>query len=99
MKFESKPVTREDARRAVEEMLGRSKEICAATLAEAVAEAERLKHTDDLMVGINSLWRWYCALPKDEQAKIGTFEGKYAKVRLWSAARFRCRPRSVRNPR
>ena len=36
MKFESKPVTREEARRAVEEMLGRSQEIHATTLAEAV---------------------------------------------------------------
>jgi len=87
MTFESKPVTREEARRAVEEMLGRSKVICAATLAEAVAQAER---SDDLMVGINSLWAWFCALPPEEQAKIGKFDGKYAKVRLWASARFQC---------
>ena len=93
MKSDNKPVTREEARRAVQEMLGRSKEIHATTLEEAVAEAERLKNTDDLMVGINSLWKWFCALPQDQQAKIGAFEGKYAKVRLWTFARFQCRPR------
>ena len=92
MKSDNKPVTREEARRAVEEMLGRSKEIHATTLAEAVAEAESLKETD-LLLGINSLWAWFCALPKDEQAKIGTFKGKYAKMRLWTSARFQCRPR------
>ena len=90
MKFESKPVTREEARRAVEEMLGRSQEIHATTLAEAVAEAERIRETD-LLLGINSLWKWFCALPPDEQAKIGVFEGKYAKMRLWTSARFQCR--------
>jgi len=92
MKFESKPVTREDARRAVEEMLGRSQEIRATTLAEAVAKAEQIKETD-LLLAINSLWRWYCALPPDQQTKIGTFEGKYAKMRFWTSARFQCRPR------
>ena len=92
MKFENKPVTREEARQAVEEMLGRSQEIHATTLAEAVAEAEHIKETD-LLVAINSLWRWFCALPPDQQAKIGAFEGKYAKVRLWTFARFQCRPR------
>ena len=39
MTFESKPVTLDEARRAVQEMLGRSKEIHATTLEEAVAEA------------------------------------------------------------
>ncbi len=91
MKFESKPVTREEARRAVEEMLGRSQEIHATTLAEAVAKAEQIKETD-LLLGINSLWQWYCALPPDQQAAIGTFAGKYAKMRLWTSARFLCRP-------
>lgn len=86
-------VTREEARLAVQKILGRSKEIHATTLAEAVAAAERIKDTDDLMVGINSLWVWFCALPKDEQAKIGAFEGKYANVRFWSSARFQCRPK------
>ncbi len=93
MKFESKPVTREEARRAVEAILGHSKEILATTLAEAVAEAERLKKTDGMLIGINSLWQWYCALPPDQQAAIGTFEGKYAKMRFWTSARFQCRPR------
>jgi len=75
VKFESKPVTREDARRAVEKMLGQSEVIHANTLAEEVAKAEHIKETD-LLLGINSLWRWFCALPPDEQAKIGVFEGK-----------------------
>jgi len=92
MRFESKPVTREDARRAVEEILGKSQEIRATTLTEAVAEAQRIRETD-LLLGINSLWEWFCALPMDEQAKIGNFEGKYAKMRLWTSARFLCRPR------
>ena len=92
MKFKGKPVTREDARRAVEEMLGRSEVIHAKTLAKAVAKAEHIKETDHLL-GINSLWQWYCALLMDEQAKIGNFEGKYAKMRLWTSARFLCRPR------
>ena len=92
MKFESKPVTREEARRAVEELLGRSQVIHANSLAEAVAEAERIRETD-LLLGINSLWQWYCALPPDQQAAIGTFEGKYAKMRFWTSARFQCRPK------
>jgi len=66
--------------------------IRATTLTEAVAEAQRIRETD-LLLGINSLWAWFCALPMDEQAKIGNFEGKYAKMRLWTSARFLCRPR------
>ena len=92
MKFESKHVTREEARRVVEEIFGRSQEIRATTLAEAVAKAEQIKETD-LLLGINSLWRRFCALPPDQQTAIGKFEGKYAKMRLWTFARFQCRPR------
>ena len=73
-------------------MLGRSEVIHAKTLAKAVAKAEHIKETDHLL-GINSLWQWYCALLMDEQAKIGNFEGKYAKMRLWTSARLLCRPR------
>ena len=92
MKSDNKPVTREEARRAVQEMLRRAKEIRATSLEEAVLEAERISETD-LLLGINSLWRWFCALPPDQQAKIGSFEGKYAKMRLWTSARFQCRPK------
>ena len=88
MKSDNKPVTREEARRAVQEMLGRSKEIHATTLEEAVAEAEHIKETD-LLLAINSLWAWFCALPPEQQAAIGAFEGKYAKMRLWTHARCR----------
>lgn len=75
------------ARAEVERTLGQSEVIRATTLAEAVADAERLKVTHDLMVAINSLWGWYCALPANHRQAIGQFEGRHGKHRLWASAR------------
>lgn len=96
-----KPLTPEEdaelereARDEVERMLSRSEVIQASTLADAVAQAERLKESHDLMVAINSLWAWYCALPPDQRQAIGEFEGKHGKHRLWSSAQFRVKRES-----
>ena len=62
------------ARAEVQAILGQSVPIRAATLAEAVAEAERLKAHHNILIGINSLWAWYMALPKQERDAIGRFK-------------------------
>ena len=55
-------------------MLGQSMPIKAATLAEAVAIAERIKADQNILLAINSLWAWYSALSAQEREIIGTFK-------------------------
>lgn len=62
------------ARAEVQAILGQFVPIRAATLAEAVAIAERLKADQNILIGINSLWAWYMALPKQEREAIGVFK-------------------------
>lgn len=50
----------------VRAILSQSVPIHAATLAEAVAIAEQLKADQNILVGVNSLWRWFQALPARE---------------------------------
>ena len=78
-----------EAREEVEAMLGRAVPIRARTLVEAIAEAERIRVTENILVGMNSLWAWYNALPPDEREQIGRYENKR---RFWNAVRFRNRP-------
>lgn len=75
----SDPVNSDDdlkqrARAEVQAILGCSVTIHATTLAEAVAAAERLKTTQNILIAINSLWAWYMALPKQERDAIGVFK-------------------------
>ncbi len=73
------------ARAEVQTILSQSVPIQAETLAEAFAEAERLKASENVLMAQNSLWSWFCALSPDQQAAIGIVEeGKYAKVRFYS---------------
>ena len=58
-------------------------------LADAVAQAERLKDTHNILLAMNSLWAWYSALPEDQQQAIGTFGGKRPHIKLWTSARLR----------
>ena len=76
------------ARTEVKAILSRSVPIHATTLAEAVAEAERLKATENILIAINSLWAWYMALPKQEREAIGFFKNARD---FWMTARFRNR--------
>ena len=78
-----------EARAEVEAMLGRAEPIRARTLVEAIAEAERIRSTENILVAQNSLWAWYNALRLAEREEIGIFENKR---RLWIAVRFRYRP-------
>lgn len=64
--------------------------IRASTLAEAVAEAERLRRTENTLFALRSLWAWYVALPLDQRNTIGDFRSKHD---LWVTARLRHRPR------
>ncbi|NDC79170.1 MAG: hypothetical protein EBZ67_15060, partial [Chitinophagia bacterium] len=68
------PDLREEARAEVAAILSQSVPIRASTLAEAVAIAERLKAEQNVLLAINSLWRWFLALPKQEQDAIGVFK-------------------------
>lgn len=79
---------RQRAKAEVKAILGRSAPITASTLAEAVAIAERLRTDLNILIGINSLWNWFLALPAQEQEKIGTFKNAR---QLWMTARFRNR--------
>ena len=47
----------------VRAILSQSVPIHAATLAEAVAIAEGLKADQNILIAINSLWKWFQALP------------------------------------
>jgi hypothetical protein len=73
---------------------GRSDAIHATTLAEAVAQAERLAESNDLMLGINSLWAWYCSLPVEKQQAIGEFTGPRPQHDLWLKRRSLLRNKS-----
>lgn len=68
------PDLREDARAEVRAILSQSVPIRASTLAEAVEIAERLKAEQNVLLAINSLWRWFLALPKQERDAIGDFK-------------------------
>jgi hypothetical protein len=72
MKSDEDP--KKEARAAVKAMLGRSVPIRASTLAEAVAEAEKLKENENILLAINSLWAWYNARPDKEREAIGQFK-------------------------
>lgn len=76
------------ARAEVAAILGQSVPIRASTLAEAIAEAERLKSDDNILIAINSLWNWFLALPAQEREKIGTFKNAR---NFWMTTRFRDR--------
>ena len=76
------------ARAEVAASLGQSVPIRASTLTEAIAEAERLKSDDNILIAINSLWNWFLALPAQEREKIGTFKNARD---FWMTARFRDR--------
>lgn len=74
----------EDSEGEAESWLERAVPILARTAAEAVAEAERLKESHDILVAQNSLWAWYSALPPRERQAIGEFQNKRD---LWTARR------------
>ena len=65
---------RRKAEAEVRAILSQSVPIHAATLAEAVEIAERLKADQNILIAINSLWCWFQALPKRERDAIGVFK-------------------------
>ena len=77
-----------EATAEVKALLGRAVPIHARTLAEAVAIAERLRADQNILIGINSLWKWYLALPAQDRNAIGEFRNARD---LWMKARFRNR--------
>ena len=79
---------RQRARAEIRAILSQSVPIHAATLAEAVEIAERLKADQNILIAINSLWRWFLALPAPEQNSIGQFKNARD---FWMKARFRNR--------
>ena len=79
---------RQQARAEVAAILGQSVPIRASTLAEAIAEAERLKSDQNILIAINSLWSWFNGLPAQERVAIGTFKNAR---HFWMTARFRNR--------
>lgn len=72
----------------VRAILSQSVPIHAATLAEAVEIAARLKVDQNILVGMNSLWRWFQALPAREREAIGVFKNAR---QLWMKAVFQHR--------
>jgi len=78
----------QQARAEVAAILGQYVPIRANTLGEAIAEAERLKATQNILIAINSLWRWFNGLPAQEQVAIGSFKNAR---HFWMTARFRNR--------
>jgi len=74
----------------VPSILNRVIPIRASTLAEAAAEADRLRRTENTLVALHSLWAWYTGLPLDQRKALGDFKNKHD---LWVAARFRHRLR------
>lgn len=58
----------------VRAILSQSVPIRAATLAEAVEIAVRLKADQNILIAINSLWRWFQALPARQREAIGVFK-------------------------
>lgn len=79
---------RQQAEAEVRAMLGHSVPIRATTLVDALAEAEKIKTTENILVAQNSLWGWFNALPPAEREEIGSFDNKRA---FWIAVRFRHR--------
>jgi hypothetical protein len=77
---------RRQAEAEVQAMLGRAVPIRATTLVDALAEAEIIRSTENILLAMNSLWAWYNALPLAEREEIGRFENKR---RFWVAVRFR----------
>jgi hypothetical protein len=69
----------------VPSILNRVIPIRASTLAEASAEADRVRRTENTLVALHSLWAWYTALPLDQRKALGDFRSKHD---LWIAARF-----------
>ena len=65
---------RQRARAEVRAILSQSVPIHAATLAEAVEIAERLKADQNILIAINSLWYWFQALSARERQAIGVFK-------------------------
>lgn len=74
---------RKAARAEVMEMLGQLEPIHAETFADAIAQAEVLQETHNIMVAINSLWAWYYLLPVEQQKTIGEFTGRRPQNKLW----------------
>ena len=79
---------RQQAEAEVRAMLGRSVPIRATTLVDALAQAEKIKAAENILVAQNSLWAWFSALPPAEREEIGSFDNKRA---FWIAVRFRHR--------
>ena len=79
---------RRQAEAEVRAMLGRAVPIRATTLVEALAEAEIIRSTENILLAMNSLWNWYNGLSANEREEIGRFENKR---RLWITVRFRHR--------
>jgi hypothetical protein len=79
---------RVQAEAEVRALLGRSVPIRATTLVDALAEAEMIRATENILLAMNSLWNWYNGLPANEREEIGRFEDKR---RFWIAVRFRHR--------
>ena len=65
---------RQRARAEVRAILSQSVPIHAATLAEAVEIAERLKADQNILIAINSLWHWFQTLSARERQAIGVFK-------------------------
>jgi hypothetical protein len=61
------------ARAEVRAILGQSVPLRASTLAEAVAEAEKLREKENILLAINSLWAWFSARPDKEREAVGQF--------------------------
>ena len=76
-----------EAKAEVQKLLGQSEAIYADTLADAVAQAERLKESQNILLAMNSLWGWYCRLPPDRRRAIGEFGGRRPQNELWMARR------------
>lgn len=79
---------RVQAEAEVRAMLSRAVPIRATTLVDALAEVEKIKTNENILVAMNSLWAWFNALPHAEQEVIGRFENKR---RFWITVRFRHR--------
>ncbi len=86
MKLENTDDLEKQARAEVAAILGQFVPIRASTLAEAIAEAERLKSDHNILMAINSLWNWFNGLPAKEREDIGTFRNAR---HFWITARFR----------
>ncbi len=68
---------------------GRAVSVRDTTLGDALAQAEAINRSENILVAQNSFWNWYNSLPVNEREEIGMFENKR---RFWIAVRFRHRP-------